>query len=66
MVVKINGKEVCTSSLIYGGEGHEQVQPNGEVWKTIGKTIPCTDAIAVKKGDKMNMEAFFDFEEHPP
>jgi len=66
MVIKVNGKEACTSSITYGGEGHEQVQANGEVWKTIGRTIGCLEPIAVKKGDKLNMEAFFDFEEHPP
>jgi hypothetical protein len=66
MVVKVNGNEVCTSSLVYGGPGHEQVQPNGEVWKTIGSTIGCLDPIRVNKGDKLNMEAFFDFDEHPP
>ena len=66
MIMTVNGKEVCTSNIIYGGPGHEQVQPNGEVWKTIGETIGCNDPIRVFKGDKIQMQAFFDFEEHPP
>jgi hypothetical protein len=65
MVVKVNGKDVCTSRLVYGGPGHEQVQANGEVWKSINNTIGCLDPIRVNKGDKFNMEAFFDYEEHP-
>jgi len=65
MVLTLNGKDVCTSSIVYGGEGHEQVQKDGTVWKTIGKTIGCIDPIRVSKGDKLNMFAHFDFEEHP-
>ena len=66
MVATINGKDACTSRLVYGGPGHEQVQPNGEVWKTIGTTIGCKDPIRVNKGDKLQLHAYFDFNEHPP
>jgi len=65
MVLTINGKEACTSSIVYGGPGHEQVQKDGTVWKTIGKTIGCKDPIRVSKGDKLNMFAHFNFDEHP-
>jgi len=66
MVVTVNGKSACESKIVYGGQGHEQVQPNGEVWKTIGKTIVCGDPIRVSKGDKLQLHAHFDFNEHPP
>jgi hypothetical protein len=54
MVVTINGKEACTSSIVYGGAGHEQVQADGKIWKTIGKTIGCVGPIRVSKGDKLS------------
>ena len=65
MVLTINGKEVCTSNIVYGGPGYEQVQPNGEVWKSMGKTIGCPDLIRLHKGDKFQIYSYFDFEEHP-
>jgi hypothetical protein len=65
MSLTLNGKDVCNSTVIYGGPGHEQVQSNGQVIKTIGKTIGCTDPLRVRKGDKMQLTAYFDFEKHP-
>jgi hypothetical protein len=66
MIITINDKEVCDSKIVYGGPGHEQVQPDGKVWKTLATTIGCVDPIRVHKGDKIQMKAFFDFNEHPP
>lgn len=65
MVISINDKEVCDSKIKYGGPGHEQVQPDGTVWKTLARTIACPDPIRVHKGDRIQMKAFFDFDEHP-
>jgi len=66
MVITINEKEVCDSQIEYGGPGHEQVQPNGKVWKTLARTIGCPAPIRVHKGDRIQMRAFFDFDKHPP
>jgi len=65
MVMTINGKEVCRSTVEYGGEGHEQTRADGEVVKTIGRVIGCVDPLRVLKGDKMQLTAYFDFEKHP-
>jgi hypothetical protein len=64
--VTLNGKEVCNSIVKYGGHGHELVQPDGEIWKTMGKTSGCINALRVHKGDKFQFEATFDFNAHPP
>ncbi len=66
MVMTVNGKKACESKIEYGGPGHEQVQPNGEVWKTIARNIGCDDPIRVHKGDKVQLHADFDFNAHPP
>jgi hypothetical protein len=66
MDITINGKKACDTKLVYGGPGHEQVQSNGDVWKTIAKNIGCDDPIRVSKGDKIQLHAHFDFEAHPP
>jgi hypothetical protein len=65
IVFTVNGKEVCTSNLVYGGPGHESTESDGSVWKSMSKTEGCPDAIPVKKGDKFNFGAVFDFEKYP-
>jgi hypothetical protein len=65
MSLTLNGIEVCNTTAVYGGLGHEQTQSNGEVLKGIAKTIGCVDPLRVHKGDKMQMFAHFDFEQHP-
>jgi hypothetical protein len=66
MVITVNGTGVCESKILYGGPGHEQIQPNGEVWKTVAKNIGCDDPIRVLKGDRVQIKAYFDFNSHPP
>jgi len=66
MSITVNEKEVCDSKIEYGGPGHEQVQPDGKVWKTLARTIGCPAPIRVHKGDRIQMRAFFDFDKHPP
>jgi hypothetical protein len=65
MVITLNGKVVCESKAIYGGLGHESKQENGEVWETIARTSECDGPIRVRKGDKMQFTAAFDFDAHP-
>jgi hypothetical protein len=65
MVFVVNGKEICTSQIVYGGPGHEGADATGKVWKSMSKTIGCPDIISVKKGDKLNFYADFDLAEHP-
>jgi Stress up-regulated Nod 19 len=64
MVVRINGKEVCTSIADYGGPGHE-TEANGEILKTISGMSLCSNAIEVAKGDKLSITANFDMKAHP-
>jgi hypothetical protein len=61
----VNGKEVCNSTVVYGGLGHEKVQSNGEILKSMSKTIGCADPLRLHKGDKMQLFAHFDFDQHP-
>jgi len=65
VVVSVNGKESCTSKAIYGGEGHEGVDPDGKPWSTLRELTICDQPIKVKKGDKLGLEAQFDMEKHP-
>jgi hypothetical protein len=65
IVFTVNGKDACESKIVYGGPGHEQVQPNGEIWKTIATNVGCEDPIRVHKDDKVQLHAYFDFNEHP-
>ena len=64
MVVTLNGKTICESQAQYGGLGHEQIQGNGEVWKTIASMSSCGESIRVRKGDKLNFVANFDLAKH--
>jgi len=66
MDITINGTKACESKIEYGGPGHEQVQPNGEVWKTISRNVACDAPIRVHKGDRLQLYAHFDFNAHPP
>jgi hypothetical protein len=65
MVVKINEKVVCDSTVVYGGPGHEGVGVDGKVWKTVSETSLCPLVIKANKGDKVAIEANFDTEAHP-
>jgi hypothetical protein len=65
MNIKINDKLVCESVAHYGGPGHTAVGVDGKEWTTIAETSTCPQAIKVVKGDKLMLEAHFDFEAHP-
>jgi hypothetical protein len=64
MVILLNGKPICESRATYGGPAHEQVQENGEVWKTIASMSECGEALRVRKGDKLQFSAYFDLDKH--
>ena len=66
MTVSINGKLVCTSQAKYGGKLGTMFDANGKAtWQTIDSMGQCTDLIALKKGDMVVLEAFYDDEKHP-
>jgi hypothetical protein len=64
ITMKLNGKAACTSVAKYGGEGHT-TNIDGKNWETLAGMSPCTEAIAVKKGDVMTFEARYDLDVHP-
>jgi hypothetical protein len=65
MVVTINGKEVCNSKVLYGGEGHMTKGSDGKERGTIKVTTTCEQPIKVSKGDRLNVVANYDLEAHP-
>jgi hypothetical protein len=65
IIVNVNGKQVCDSKALYGGEGHTSKTADGKLWETIRETTVCTDSIKVKKGDKIYIEGSFDLDLHP-
>ncbi len=65
MDITINGKLICVSVANYGGPGHTAIGPDGNEWTTIAETTMCPNAIKVNKGDKIMLEAKFDFDAHP-
>jgi hypothetical protein len=66
IIVTINDKEACISTAEYGGPGATRKGNDGSVWTTIREMTYCPGPIKVKKGDKLNLEARYDFEAHPP
>jgi hypothetical protein len=65
MVITINGKEVCNSEVLYGGEGHMTPGSDGKLRPTIRTTTVCDKPIKVFKGDKLHITANYDLNEHP-
>lgn len=63
MTFYVNGKEACTSNAVYGTSGSATID-GGEKWETIGAYTPCLEPIAIKKGDKLTMEAWYDLRTH--
>jgi hypothetical protein len=60
ILLKNNGKLLCESRPVYGGEGKET---GG--WATIGSMGECNPPVKVKKGDELTIEAYYDFITHP-
>lgn len=64
MELYLNGKKVCTSKAIYGGEGGTMVVA-GKKWETISEMTDCDGTIPVKTGDRLKMKALYDLDKHP-
>ncbi|KAF2664955.1 hypothetical protein BT63DRAFT_464214 [Microthyrium microscopicum] len=64
VILKVNDEIKCDSKALYGGEGHTTVV-DGKTWQTIRETTSCNQAIKVKKGDRIYMQANYDVELHP-
>jgi len=68
MVLKLNGETICDSKAIYnaGAVGtHQGGGHDGGMGGMLSDTSGCLKSIAVKKGDKIEMEANYDMELHP-
>jgi hypothetical protein len=63
--ITLNGKEICNSRAVYGGDGFEGKSEDGKPWYTINHMETCAKDIAVKAGDKIAMQANYDTEKHP-
>jgi hypothetical protein len=66
IIVKINGKEACISKAEYGGPGATRKAKDGTTWTTVREMTYCPGPLKVKRGDKISLEARYDFEAHPP
>jgi hypothetical protein len=63
--LKLNGKVVCDSKAIYGGDGGAGTDTTGRPWQTIRQMTQCTEPITVKKGDTLNLKSYYDTKSHP-
>jgi len=63
MNVLLNDKLVCTSNAVYGTK---MKNANGKEWTTLSAMTTCVDPIAVRKGDRIQLETKFDEIAHPP
>jgi hypothetical protein len=66
VLVHINGKEVCNSKAIYGGEARSSIDDKGHAKETLAGQVDCPHLIKVIKGDKLDISASYDLELHPP
>ncbi|QDS73332.1 hypothetical protein FKW77_006551 [Venturia effusa] len=64
MILKVNDQVVCDSKAEYGADGSFKGADGAEV-KALSGMKECTEPIAVKKGDNLKVEAYFDLEQHP-
>jgi len=69
------GQDSRNSKGGMGGHSHGRRAADGpqaaaddpsENWEVITEMTQCTRPVAVKKGDKIQMESFYDGEKHPP
>ncbi|TID25758.1 hypothetical protein E2P81_ATG03546 [Venturia nashicola] len=64
MVLKVNEQVVCDSKAEYGNDGSFK-NADGVDFKALSGMKECNEPIAVKKGDNLKFEAYFDLEQHP-
>ncbi|QDS75811.1 hypothetical protein FKW77_000302 [Venturia effusa] len=65
ILMKVSGKVVCESKAKYGGGSQVLKGEDGKVWETLSFMEECNDAIKLKEGDQIEIEARYDFEAHP-
>jgi hypothetical protein len=65
MELLINNKSLCNSTAEYGGKEGSFTDEEGKKWESISKMSSCEGPIKVKKGDKIEMVAYYDTELHP-
>jgi hypothetical protein len=61
----LNGKVVCNSRAVYGGDENHAIAPNGKIWDTIHTMTECNEPIQVKAGDTVSTIAVYDTTAHP-
>jgi len=61
----LNDKLVCHSVAAYGGNDATMIGADGKKWDTISSMSDCPQAIPVKKGDRLRLQAAFDTATHP-
>lgn len=66
MKIKINGKLVCSSKAEYVTLPKNPRTPTTNVrpWQKLIRMSPCNQMIKINAGDKLDMEAYYDFEAH--
>jgi hypothetical protein len=62
ITLTLNGKQICDSKAMYG---RRTTDVDGHVWMAMDNMTQCEDPIKVLKGDKIQIEAFYDLEKHP-
>jgi hypothetical protein len=61
----VNGKDVCTTKAIYGGDhGGVKTTNATQNWETITGYTSCDEAIKVKKNDIITMTSLYDVPKH--
>jgi hypothetical protein len=69
MVFTINGNVACESIAEYNaakvGSKSETGGHGGETGGMISNMSDCMQGMSVKKGDKIDVEAYYDMEKHP-
>jgi hypothetical protein len=68
MTFRLNGKDICNSKAEYKasavGTGHGDGASVNDEGMMSGMT-GCLEPVAIKKGDEISVEAFYDVEKHP-
>jgi hypothetical protein len=65
VLLMVNGKVVCDSRAVYGGDGSQSVRPDGKPWETIREMTQCNEAIPIKAGDQVSLMSIYDTLLHP-
>lgn len=73
MTFRLNGKDICTSRAEYNastvgtGHGHGDGAAGATMTEEamMSGMTGCMEPVAIKKGDEISVEAFYDVEKHP-